>query len=50
MWDDLLQGLQAEAAHDGVLDNTLAMLDGSNIRLIRWRQAPIKKGGPAIKP
>lgn len=32
VWDRILQVLQAEAAHDGTLDDSRAMIDGTNIR------------------
>ncbi len=32
VWDRILTVLQAEAAHDGTLDGSLAMIDGSSIR------------------
>ena len=32
VWDRILTALQAEAAHDGTLDDSLVMIDGTNIR------------------
>lgn len=32
VWDRVLQQLQADAAHAGTLDDTLAFIDGTNIR------------------
>jgi transposase len=32
IWEQILTALQTEAAHNGTLDDTLAMIDGTNIR------------------
>lgn len=32
VWDQVLRELQAEAAHDGTLDDTLVFIDGTSIR------------------
>src|SRR5262249_53180166 len=43
VWDRVLAALQAEAAHDGTLDDTLAIIDGTSIRA--HHQAAGAKGG-----
>lgn len=45
IWDRILVALQAEAAHDGTLDDTLAMIDGTSIRA-HHQAAGAKKGAP----
>lgn len=45
VWDQILQTLQEEAAHDGTLDGSLAMIDGSNVRA-HQHAAGAKKGAP----
>lgn len=48
VWDRILQELQTEAAHDGTLDDTLAFIDGSNIRA-HQHAAGAKKGALTAK-
>lgn len=43
IWDRVLIALQAEAAHDGTLDDTLAIIDGTSIRA-HHQAAGAKKG------
>ena len=43
IWERVLTALQAEAAHDGALDDTLAMIDGTSIRA-HHQAAGAKKG------
>ena len=43
VWDRILSALQAEAAHDGTLDDTLALIDGTSIRA-HHQAAGDKKG------
>ena len=43
-WDTVLQGLQADAAHDDTLDGSLTMIDGSTIRA-HQQAAGARKGG-----
>jgi len=45
VWDQILRTLQAEAAHDGTLDDTLAIIDGTSIRA-HHQAAGAKKGEP----
>lgn len=45
MWDRILLTLQADAAHDGTLDGSLTMIDGSSIRA-HHHAAGAKKGAP----
>jgi transposase len=45
VWDRILRALQAEAAHDGTLDDTLAIIDGTSIRA-HHQAAGAKKGAP----
>lgn len=45
VWDQILRTLQAEAAHEGTLDDTLAIIDGTNIRA-HHQAAGAKKGAP----
>lgn len=45
-WDRVLTVLQTEAAHDGTLDDTLAMIDGTNVRA-HQQAAGVKKGAPS---
>lgn len=46
VWERVLSVLQAEAAHDGTLDDALAMIDGSNIRAHQQAAGARKKGAP----
>ena len=43
IWERVLGALQTEAAHDGALDDTLAMIDGTAIRA-HHQAAGAKKG------
>jgi len=45
VWEHILRQLQAEAAHAGTLDDTLAFIDGTNIRAHHHAAGP-KKGAP----
>ncbi len=45
LWDRILLALQADAAHDGTLDGSLIMIDGTNIRA-HQHAAGAKKGAP----
>jgi transposase len=45
IWDRVLTALQTEAAHEGTLDDTLAMVDGTSIRA-HPHAAGAKKGAP----
>jgi transposase len=45
VWDRVLAALQADAAHDGTLDDTLAIIDGTSIRA-HHQAAGAKKGAP----
>lgn len=45
IWVQVLTALQADAAHDGSLDDSLAMIDGTSIRA-HHQAAGAKKGGP----
>jgi transposase len=45
IWDRILRELQTEAAHDGTLDDTLAFIDGTNIRA-HHHAIGAKKGAP----
>ncbi len=47
VWEQVLTALQADAAHDGTLDDTLAMIDGSSIRA-HQHAAGAKKGAPIL--
>jgi len=47
LWDRLLLTLQADAAHDGTLDGSLTMIDGSSIRA--HQHAAGAKKGAAIR-
>jgi len=44
-WDQILLTLQADAAHDGTLDGSLTMIDGTNIRA-HQQAAGATKGAP----
>lgn len=44
IWDRILRDLQAEAAHTGDVDDTLAFIDGTNVRA-HQHAAGAKKGG-----
>jgi transposase len=48
VWDRILIALQTEAAHDGTLDDSLAMIDGTNIRA--HHHAVGKGGGKGGSP
>jgi len=43
-WDRLLRVLQTEGAHDGSIDGTLTMIDGSNVRAHQQAAGAPKKG------
>jgi transposase len=43
IWDRVLTELQAEAAHEGTLDDTVALIDGTSIRA-QHQAAGAKKG------
>lgn len=45
VWDQILRMLQAEAAHDGTLDDTLEIIDETSIRA-HHQAAGAKKGAP----
>lgn len=45
LWEQVLTTLQTDAAHDGTLDDTLAMIDGTSIRA-HYQAAGAKKGAP----
>jgi transposase len=45
VWEQVLAALQADAAHEGTLDDTLAMIDGTSIRA-HHHAAGAKKGAP----
>lgn len=45
LWDRILLALQADAAHDGTLDGSLTMIDGTSIRA-HQHAAGAKKGAP----
>ncbi len=48
IWDRLLRALQTEAAHDGTLDGSLTMIDGSTIRAHQQAAGgPSKRGADA---
>ena len=44
IWDQILVALQREAAFDGTLDGSLAMIDGTNIRAHHHAAGQRKKG------
>ncbi len=44
VWDQVLTALQHDAAHDGALDGSLAMIDGSSIRAHQQAAGAPKKG------
>ena len=44
IWDRILSALQAEAADDGDVDGSLAMIDGSSIRAHQQAAGAPKKG------
>ncbi len=46
IWDRILIALQTEAAHDGDVDGSLAMIDGSNVRAHQQAAGAPKKGAP----
>jgi transposase len=48
VWEQVLTPLQADAAHDGTLDETLAMLDGTSIRAHHQAAGAPKKGAPIL--
>ena len=45
VWDRVLSALQTEAAHEGELDDTLAMIDGTSVRA-HHQAAGAKRGAP----
>ncbi len=45
VWEQILTALQTEAAHDGTLDDTLAIIDGTSIRA-HHQAAGAQKGAP----
>ena len=45
VWEQVLLALQTEAAFDGTLDDSLAMIDGTNVRA-HQQAAGGKKGAP----
>lgn len=45
VWDRVLSALQTEAAHDGTLDDTLAIIDGTSIRA-HHQAVGAQKGAP----
>jgi transposase len=47
IWEQVLTTLQAEAAQDGTLDDTLAMIDGTNVRA-HHQAAGAQKGVPTL--
>ena len=47
IWDRILLTLQADGAHDGTLDGSLTMIDGSSIRA-HQQSAGAKKGAPIL--
>ncbi len=44
IWDRILATLQAEGAHDGEIDGSLTMIDGSNVRAHQQAAGAPKKG------
>ena len=48
IWERLLRALQTEAAHDGTLDGSLSMIDGSTIRAHQQAAGAPKKGGAML--
>jgi transposase len=44
IWDRILIALQADGAHDGKIDGSLAMIDGSSIRAHQHSAGAPKKG------
>ncbi len=44
LWDRILLALQADAAHDGTLDGSLTMIDGTSIRAHQQAAGAPKKG------
>ena len=48
-WDEVLRCLQAEAAHEGTLDGSLTMIDGSSIRAHQHAAGARKGGIPRTK-
>ena len=49
IWEHILTTLQAEAAHDGTLDDSMAMIDASNIRAHQHAAGARKGGTPLTK-
>ncbi len=45
IWEQVLTALQTEATHDGTLDGSLTMIDGSNVRAHQQAAGAPKKGG-----
>ena len=46
VWDRILATLQAEGTHDGDVDGSLVMIDGSNVRAHQQAAGAPKKGAP----
>lgn len=46
VWEQVLIEFQTEAAHDGTLDGSLVLIDGSNIRAHQQAAGARKKGVP----
>lgn len=44
VWEQVLVALQTEAAFDGILDDSLAMIDGTNVRAHQQAAGARKKG------
>lgn len=49
IWERLLGALQTEGAHDGDIDGSLTMIDGSNVRAHQHAAGAPKKGGPPTR-
>jgi transposase len=49
VWEQVLGTLQTEAAFDGTLDGSLAMIDGTNVRA-HQQAAGAQKGVPTRGP
>lgn len=46
VWEEVLRTLQRDAAFDGTLDGSLAMIDGTNVRAHQQAAGARKKGAP----
>ena len=44
IWEGILRSLQEEAAHEGTVDDSLLLIDGSNIRAHQQAAGARKKG------